>query len=238
MRQERYRYENFVQFFEEPTRTTLKDLLRANLGETDQLDFKARWPDSSKLAKHIIAIGNSGGGAIVIGVVEEEDGSLTPQGLSDLRDKAEIGNELDRYIPGELRYEILNFDFSASEYEEVEGNAYQVVLVDSDEMELPYLPTRDGAEIKENRFYVRRDTRSVEANRAEIERIIETRANASAKATEMAFGEDLDQLRTLYNRLTMSSLGMRGFTTGGFNNFLRSLIQDKKEQIRERITGQ
>jgi len=235
MRQERLRYESFAQFFEEPTRATLKDLLRANLGETDQLDFKADWPDSSKLAKHIIATANSGGGAIVIGVIEEEDGGLTPQGLSELRDKANIGNTLDKYIPGELHHEILNFDFSASEYKEVEGNAYQVVLVDSDEMELPYLPIRDGSDIQENRFYVRRDTRSVEANRAEIKRIIDTRANASAKATEMAFGEDLDQLRSLYQRLTMATLGMEGFTSGGFNDFLRNLIEEKKEQIRKRI---
>jgi len=234
MQSGRNRHENFAQFFEEPTRVALRDLLRTNLGETDQLDFKADWPDSSKLAKHIIAIGNSGGGAIVIGVIEEENGSLTPEGIDDLSDKADIGNELEKYIPGELQYEILNFDLSASEYEEIEGSAYQVVLVDSDETELPYLPKRNGIDIQENRFYVRRDTKSVEANRAEIKRIIDTRANASAKAAEVAFGEDLDQLQTLYNKLSMLRLGMGGFIGGGFKEFICTLIREKQDQIRKR----
>lgn len=34
-------HELFAQFFEEPTREKLRDLVKQNIGETDYLDFKA-----------------------------------------------------------------------------------------------------------------------------------------------------------------------------------------------------
>ncbi|WLR51216.1 hypothetical protein LC040_18965 [Bacillus tianshenii] len=37
------------------------------LGETDFLDFKMKWIDLTKLAKHTLAIANSGGGCILMG---------------------------------------------------------------------------------------------------------------------------------------------------------------------------
>ena len=231
-------HEGFVQFFEAPTRETLRDLLRVNLGETDQLDFKESWPDLVKMAKHVIAIGNSGGGAIVIGVKERNDGSLTPVGLDRLLDKSDIGDEFEKYVPSGLKYEVIQFDLSASEYAKIEGDRYQVVLVYPDKKEVPYLPKREGSGIKQNRIYVRRDTKSVEANRPEIERLIKGKVNAIASSVGGELEDDLRQLKTLCDQRygsvgsTMTSLATRNDL---YNGILDGLIEEKVNQIRQRI---
>lgn len=83
-------HETFAQFFTAPTREALRELLRRNIGETDYLDFKADWPALPKLARHILALANSGGGALVVGVSQQTDGSLVPSGLPSIKDKAEL----------------------------------------------------------------------------------------------------------------------------------------------------
>jgi hypothetical protein len=52
--------EAFARFFEEPTREGLRELLRENFGEANELDFKREWPESSKLAKHVLGLANFG----------------------------------------------------------------------------------------------------------------------------------------------------------------------------------
>ena len=65
--------ELFASFFEDPTRENLRDLLKGNTGETKNLDFKEQWPATNGLVKHILAIANSGGGCVVVGVAESDD---------------------------------------------------------------------------------------------------------------------------------------------------------------------
>jgi hypothetical protein len=60
-------HESFAKFFEKPTRDRLRELLKNNVGELDNLDFKESFPEKEKLAKHILAIANSKGGVIIVG---------------------------------------------------------------------------------------------------------------------------------------------------------------------------
>ncbi len=238
MELQRNLHEEFAQLLESPTRETLRELLRTNQGETNQLDFKESWPDLVKMAKHVIAIGNSGGGAIIIGVKEKEDGSLIPVGVDRLLDKSDIGCEFEKYVPSLLKYEVIQFDLSASEYAKIEGDRYQVVLIDPDEKEVPYLPKREGSGIKQNRIYVRRDTRSVEANRTEIERLIKGKVNAIASSVEGELKDDLRQLRMLCDERHGSVWNqMATFATRNepYNGILDALIEEKVSQIRKRI---
>ena len=132
-------HEGFAQFFSAPTREALRELLRRNLGETDYLDFKEAWPDTPKLARHILALANSGGGAIVVGVAQAADGKLLPTGLRALKDKVDLIPPVKAYVPKSLDVQVLDFHFDASEYAALIGKVFQVLLVESDAKELPYL---------------------------------------------------------------------------------------------------
>jgi len=62
---------------DEPAELSYDQITRAiagHLAETDDLDWKAAWPDPSEFRKDIAAMANSGGGLIVGGVAETGDG--------------------------------------------------------------------------------------------------------------------------------------------------------------------
>ena len=110
-------HETFARFFAEPTREALRELRRRSIGETDYLDFNADWPALPKLARHILALANSGGGALVVGVVQESDGALVPSGMAAIKDKAQLIPPLTAYLPKALEYQVLDVSFAADEYQ-------------------------------------------------------------------------------------------------------------------------
>src|SRR3989337_2634025 len=111
-------YEEFAQFFEKPTRESLRELLKNNVSELPNCDFKTQWPALPKVARHLLGIGNSGGGCLIAGVVEKADGTLEPEGLEKLTDKANIVKGVEKYVPTALlaNIQILDFSHEASEY--------------------------------------------------------------------------------------------------------------------------
>ena len=58
--------EEFSKFFENPSREALRELLKFQVGEFDPYDFKASWPILSKVARHFLALANSGGGFLSV----------------------------------------------------------------------------------------------------------------------------------------------------------------------------
>ena len=68
--------EEFAKFCEGPDRSKFRELLKQNTGEYAYIDFKEKWLEVPKFAKHILGFANSGGGVLVIGVREENTGSL------------------------------------------------------------------------------------------------------------------------------------------------------------------
>ncbi|MDT7858186.1 ATP-binding protein [Rubrivirga sp. S365] len=226
-------HESFSRFFEEPTRETLRDLLRTNFGETDQLDFKASWPDFPKVARHVLAIANSGGGAIVFGV-EEAENSLDPKGLSDFRDKAEVAQGLKKYLPNDLRHETLDFAYEASEYPALTGKSFQVIVVEHDDTSIPYLCLREGSDVKDNVVYVRRGTESAAANHDELQRIIDRRFRVMTEERQNSLEEDLSQLSTLRLEL-FKSQHVLAFAMHGHNDFLKNCIAQKEEVILRKL---
>jgi hypothetical protein len=79
--------DQFAEFFEDPSKDKLGALLRENDGESKNLDFKEAWPTMPALAKQILAMANSGGGCLVLGVKENEDGTFEPVGLPSFTDR-------------------------------------------------------------------------------------------------------------------------------------------------------
>jgi predicted HTH transcriptional regulator len=193
--------ESFARFFEEPTREGLRNIIELNIGEQDNLDFKSEWPAYSKMAKHILAFSNSGGGCIIIGVQQNKDGTLESRGLDSLKDKAEIEKGVNVYIPNELKYEILDFSYSSSEYEKIIGKKFQVILVESNPEHIPFISkaNNDGQGIRQNAIYIRRGTSSEEATYEELQKVINKRIETGySTSSELKLEEHLAQLKVLY----------------------------------------
>lgn len=80
----------------------------------------------------MLAIANSGGGIIVVGLRENDDNTIDAPGLEKLEDKATISNSIEKYISSHLKYSVHDFSFEASEYEALQGRKYQIMIIDSD----------------------------------------------------------------------------------------------------------
>lgn len=135
-------YERFAQFFEKPTRDSLAQLLQAHEGETDNLDFKADFLADSKLARHILALANSGGGAIIFGVEEKGDGTLRSVGSSTLVDKVDIKNGIKKYTPNSLLnnlIDVVGFEYESTAYQNLAGKKFQALFVEDDPIAVPFV---------------------------------------------------------------------------------------------------
>lgn len=230
--------EDMHAFFTNPDREKLREVLKTYDAEHEYLDFKAQWIGHSKLAKHVLGFANSGGGAIVFGVKENDDGTFDAEGLDAFRDKADIA--IDQYLPNELesRWEVIEFNYDATEWNPLQGNLYQVMLVDDEPLRLPYFATRDGKNIGADTIYVRDNRKTIEADKAALERLVQRRVNAEISEAPEGLREDLKQLQTLYDsRSGMFSLLSGGLTISSleghkaFNKYLESRIA-KKNKIR------
>lgn len=220
-------YEGFAKFFEEPNRENLRDLLKNSVGEIDNIDFKKELPSKTKLSKHLLALANSGGGILIIGVDEDEE--LIATGLDTLKDEADIQKQVSSYLPESLEYEILDFEFKDSEYESIKDKSFQVFLVESEDKKLPYLSIKSSNEIKENAIYIRRGTNSTIANHEEVQKILNKRIESGYSSSNILdLEEHIDQLKILYKNL--SKYNMRSKMAFGLHNFSSIMIDNLYEK--------
>ena len=248
--------EIFAKFLKNIDRVDLRVLLKDHLGETNYLDFKETWPEKEKLAKHILGLANSGGGIIVIGVKEQEDGSFIPIGLDKIRDKSEIIKSMKSYLPQDLEYEILDFFYQDSEWDILKGKKFQVLIVKDLPERIPFLSLKDGKEIKKNVIYYRDGTNTEPATYEQIQKIINRRIDTSYSTTkEMELRSHLNQLKELYDAIpkycTKFPWSIHSFEIilditkernpkypeEDFEDFIIKMITLKKEIIRKLITG-
>lgn len=257
-------HESFSKFFEDPTRETFRGLLSENLGEFNSCDFKVIMPSYSKLAKHLLAIGNYGGGCIVLGVQENEDNSLTSVGLENLTDKAKITSGVEKFLPKPLldQIEIGDFPFKSKDYPDLLGKNFQVIFVKFDPEFIPFISLKgSGQEIRKAAIYIRRGTRSEEANYEELRDLLNRRlAVGSATQAAQDLKEHLKELEILYkeipkilrgptpfNALTQLAENM-GNVFGGkrepnpnfpgetYQEYIRKLL-DRKKILVEKVLG-
>ncbi|WP_236203901.1 AlbA family DNA-binding domain-containing protein [Pseudomonas protegens] len=194
---------SFQIFFERPSKETLRPLLKLSVGETNNIDYKELWPDKGKLAKHVLALANSGGGILVVGVKDDEVMRSVGLDSTQFKDKSDIGKLLKVYIPESVRYEVLDFNYSDSENTELKGKRFQVLMVESVASELPYIALKDSTDLKSNIVYIRRDCNSTEANYYELQRILRERINTQEVARSLLdLGQHCEQLKLLYEMLS------------------------------------
>lgn len=243
MRLQKDQHEEFARFFSEPTRDAFRQLVRNSVGEADHLDFKEAWPDTPKLAKHVLSLANSGGGALVIGVRQDPGGQLEASGLSSILDKAQVTTSLKRFLPKSLNYFVIDFTYTSSDFAELAGRSFQVVLVECDPKELPYLTLSDGNDLRRNAIYVRSGTSSREADHDELQQLLNRRVetgHSSQGALDLT--KHIEQLRILdelrhHNDSWMSRIIREhdnpadDTESSDFKGFIEGIYERKKAQI-------
>lgn len=238
-------HEGFARFFEKPTRESLRSLIKENIGETDYLDFKEIWIPFTKLSKHILALSNSGGGAIIVGVKENDDGTTIPVGLDEFQDKEKISKGVVKYLPADISWEVFDFSYEDSEYPTLKGKKFQVLLVDYNAQFIPFLCLKAGDGLKDNTVYVRRGTSTTEATHDDLQRIINERIETGYSSTHViALSEHLQQLKELYrtkegssqfSAAAMALAMLEGEKFKGYHDFISILIEKKKDKIEKEL---
>jgi len=238
-------HEAFAQFFEKPTRERLRDLIKQSIGETDYLDFKSEWPDFIKVSKHILALANTGGGALVLGLHQTDEGQIEAKGLPEFKDKVDIVKTIKKYVPATVQYEVFDFSYSESEYPSLKGKMFQVVLVEFSEKILPILSLKEGSGINANVAYIREGTESIEASHEKLEHLINLRIESGYSSSHtLDLREHLEQLQVLYKArknkdpLGIASLAMESFFGNPlkeYYQFVENMISSKKLRIQKEL---
>jgi hypothetical protein len=128
-----------------------------------------------QLAKTILGMANCGGGTIILGVDQKEDGSFEAVGLNKLTDKSKI--KVQRYLPNELKllYNLVDFHCKSSDGSVVAGKKFQAAIIKDEPLHIPH-PAEAGAdEIKPGDIYARRLSETVKANAVEIDKMLSRR---------------------------------------------------------------
>ncbi|MFC5972399.1 helix-turn-helix domain-containing protein [Halomarina salina] len=247
--------DDLVEFFSEPSKENLPRLLRQDK-EYDYLEFKREWPHKSKLAKHILAFSNSGGGIIVVGVDEDDNGTPEPVGVEDSWDEAKFGNKVENFIPDAARefYALRQYTYSSSIYEDdVAGFTFQVVLIEGADSSGPLVATGSSTHIDEGAIYVRRNSKSENANYDELQSILHRRDENGVEKSTAELHEEMEELKTLYGQISKKKrviknnffiMDMVGFSSTKknknypsqtYDEYVRELIDKKKIKIERRL---
>jgi Putative DNA-binding domain len=193
-------HESAAKFFEDPTRVTLRELLQDRLGENGALDFKEKWIEDSKLAKHLLGFGNSGGGCIVFGVNDNSESI----GLSAIKDDSQFRNGVKKFLPPALLEQVSlhPFSYTDSEYPTLIGKKFQILVIEDDPTHLPYVASADGSDISSNTIYIRRGTSSEKATYIELQECINRRLSTGySSQKELDLQAHLEQLKVLYKHV-------------------------------------
>ncbi len=213
--------ETVYNILQNPTRENFIEILSNGLGEQDNLDFKEQWVEPIKLAEIILGMANTGGGAIIVGVRESDDGTLEAVGLSELQDKEKIDGKVKKFLPDTIRFEIGDFDFKGEYYNKIKGELFQILLVYSEDVDLPYIWNKDSNGTEQGCIFYRRGTKTVKANSQEIKDMIEARIEAVyIEQSNLQLEEHLKQLSTLYKHIAPQTYSLFPFDKllGNFSN--------------------
>lgn len=223
----------FYDVLKEPTKENFRVLLQNHLGEEDYLDFKQNWIEKEKIVQHILAIANSGGGCVVFGVAQNDDGSFNTVGLDKLKDKADFKRKVKNYMPPTLKYHIKDFVYENSEYDAIIGKKFQLLIIEDLPSEIPFVCCKDGTIIKNGDIYIRRGTESEKANNYEIDKIIQRKLNVLKvpRKNNLKLDNHLEQLQTLYSELTY--IKRTGGVLSGIGSMLNNLYGDSKTEKKD-----
>ena len=171
----------YRELIEEPTIEKFREFVKNNCGEFDNIDFKEKWIEKGKLSKLLLALANSQGGIIVFGLKEENDHSIIPTGLTELKDKADINSNVAKYLPPELDYQVFDFSFESSEYEKLNNKKFQMVVVSNTPERLPFISLAESKYLKKDIINIQR-IKKEEAKKNLINKIKSSKKNKENKS--------------------------------------------------------
>lgn len=194
---------HFDEFFASPTKSKLTSLLREHVGEENHLDFKEDWLEAAQLCRHILAMANSGGGCLVIGVAEDDNKHLVSKGLAKIKDKSKVRQQNQKFLPSSLDYAIFDFDFAEHEDEKLKDKFFQVLMVFDSPLSIPFLAKKEsGEEIRNDVVYVRDSVNSIAASHDALETIFKRRAKVQfAIQPEKTLESELGELKLLFSEI-------------------------------------
>ncbi len=219
--------DNFLDLLiQEPTRENFKKFIKNNVGELNALDFKESWVLGAHLAKTVLALANSKGGIIVVGIKENDDNTISAKGLEQLEDKGKINDSISKYLPETLDYQIYDISYSENDGTEFAGKKFQLLIVHYTPSRLPFICRKTGEErVEVGAIYVRKGTKCEKATEFDIDQMFEQRIASIYKASgEMTLEQHLAQLKVLYNEMprTVKVLVKKG-TASTFALTMRSV---------------
>lgn len=237
-------------FFQNPTRDNFIKIIFDNVGERDNLDFKEKWIEDKKLAKIMLGIANVGKGAIVFGVKENESCQFEPVGLKELQDKAKIVSQLMKYLPKELDFDIIEFDFSGENYSALKDKLFQVILVFPKDECLPYIVEKGFEENEKGSIFYRKGTETLLADTECLKEMISKRIKAENNIYNSYLKKHIEQIKILYeygsrfylandyiSNLRQSVILMMSKEVNNksdsFDKFISEIIEQKKKKIRK-----
>lgn len=211
---------------QEPTLDKFREFIKHNTGEHNSIDFKSQWISGNQLAKEMLAIANYGGGVIIFGILEKDDGSIDLSGLQELRDPATVSNEIKNYISTDLKYELYPFSFTSSEYPALQGHHYQMLVIEDTPQFIPFMAKKEGDKLKTNEIYIRRGTSCEVANQDEIREIISRRINYvhPLKGEPLNLEEHLKQLKVLYSQIEKKKVYYNTESMEGLSALLKGFV--------------
>src|SRR5206468_6746234 len=114
------------------------------------------------------------GGCLIVGVKENDDKTLSPVGITQIKDKADIISGVKLFLPEPLlaALEIGDFSFDATEYAALVGKRFQIVFVHGRPEAVPFVAQRTGTGLRGGAIYVRREGATEEATYEEVQQLI------------------------------------------------------------------
>jgi len=184
---------------------------------------------------------------LIVGVEEKDDKTFDPVGIEEVLDKADIEKGVQKFLPPQLKYEVLDFSYDYSEYPRIRDRKFQALLAEDSPEHIPFIAKADGDGIRKNAIYVRRGTSTKEANYEELQQILNRRLETGYSSRgELDLSKHLGELRVLYNYIpryhsvfrdmalilssTMKTINPR-YPKEDFEAFVERMIEEKKEII-------
>ena len=185
-----------------PSRDGFKTFLKESCGELDNIDFKEKWITKGKLAKIMLAMANTGGGVIVLGIQENKDDNYLAVGIDELKDAADVEKEIKKLVPRNLSYSVLNFIYDDEIYGEYARKKFQAIIIADAPEQLPFFSIGASDDIEKDCVYVRRGTSSEKASARDFETMIQRKLeNVFKESNDLSLKEHLEQLQFLYDSI-------------------------------------